>query len=246
MIWECEKCGILCICKCFKNAIDLMENAKWRLDFASDHDIGWLMAEKGLTEKEAIGLIEDLDYCGMACELCLDKESTHRFGFELETTTEFQRRYGAYIVRDAIELAANGQDDMSASELLLTAEDNLRELYGFRARGDVNTDNDRLFDIVKGLFPEEIVLRSHSPAWLSEGVLEVYLPDIGIAIEHRGADHYEVIDGDEEALNSKRKTDENIKRSCNENGVKMLVLPYFMELDRDTVGWRIAEARSRK
>ena len=247
LIWECRKCGVLCICKCFKTAIDKIADAQGSLEFNVNHDVEWLAAEKGVTVEQMNKILDGMEYCGMACELCLDKDSTHSYSDKDPSTTEFERRYGAYILRDAIVLAADNDESVPQSDLLKKAEDKLRDMYGFRPRGETETDNDKLHDIVNGLFPEEVVLRSHTPEWLPNDDLEVFIPGFAIALEHRGVDHYELSnDNDLDDLRKIMDRDERREKTCIENGVDLIAFPYFIELDRDTVGWKIAEIRSRK
>ncbi len=247
LIWECRKCGVLCVCKCFKNAMEKMTMAEGTLDFPTEHDVEWLADEKGVSIEEMTRTLEGLDYCGMACELCLDRPSTHSYSDDIASKDEFERRYGAYILRDAIVLASSNDASLSAEGLWEKAAEDLRELYGFRPRDEVDVDNDKLHEIVGGLFPDHAVLRSHEPDWLPGDVLEVFIPDIGIAIEHRGMGHYETFDGNRiDDLLSTKERDDCRERACIENGVSLIVFPYFIALDRDTVGWKIAEARSLK
>ncbi len=224
-----------------------MTDAQRSLEFPLGHDIGWLASEKGVAEADIEKILEQMEYCGMACELCLDKESTHSYSEDRSASTEFQRRYGAYILRDAIVLASDDKGTMTRAEMMEKAEDNLRETYGFRPRGETEVDGDKLHGIVKGLFPDEEILRHHSPGWLPDDALEVFMPGLGIAVEHRDISHYELSeDNDLAKLSEKIEQDEKREKACIENNVNLIVFPYYISLDRDTVGWKIAEIRSRQ
>ncbi len=246
LIWECVRCGKLCICKCFMKAIESMDQASSVLPFPRGHDMDALMRATGKGKEELESILDSIPYSGMACELCLDLPSTHSYSDDLDGMDEFERRYGAYIMRTAIEMAAKDEKGRGPEQLWEAASDSIRRMYGFRPRGESEVDNDELHRIVQGLFPGEEVLRSHSPEWLRAGPLEVHVPGIGIALEHRGPQHYEkwANGGDEEKLAAIKERDALREEDCEANGVKLIVFPYHRPIDRDEVGWTIAAARS--
>lgn len=246
LIWECVHCGELCICKCFKRALECMDDAEGKMDFRKNHSPEELASLKGIDVKEARAIIDGLKYEGMACELCLGRPSTHDYSDDHIGSTEFQRRNGSYIIRTAIEMISQGDVRDSEEEQLLAAEDQIRELYGIRARGDDDVDPEALCLTVRDLFPQERVLCDHFPEWLADDSLQVYLPDIGVAVEHRGRHHYEAVDQqDLSRLKIQKDADARRERACKENGVLLVVFPYHMPVERDDVGWRMADERSR-
>ncbi len=248
LIWECVKCGKLCICKCFMKAMESMDAASSVLEFPRDHDIEALMKSTGREREEIEALVEHIPYSGMACELCLDLPSTHLYSEDLDGMDEFERRYGAYIMRTAVEMAAKEGEVRGAEDLWNAADDSIRRMYGFRGRGETDVDNDELFRIVQALFPNEEVLRNHYPEWLSSGPLEVYVPGIGIALEHRGPEHYEkwANASDEDRLRDVKERDLIKEEECAENRVTLIAFPYHRPVDRDEVGWTVAAVRSGK
>jgi len=81
-----------------------------------------------------------------------------------------------------------------------------------------------LHRLVKKLFPEATVMREASPAWLGRQRLDVFLPDVGLAIEHQGQQHYEPVAafGGEEALRRAQERDRVKRDLCAANGVAMV------------------------
>ena len=243
LIWECQKCGHLCICKCFKKAIEGMSSVEGKINFSEEHDIEALCRLKDISPEELMELIKDIPFEGMVCEICRDVPSTHIYSDDLEHLNEFQRRYGAYIVKQAIEMIINGQICNNGDEYLHNADKFLREMYGFRPQDETGIDDGKLLGIVKVLYPDDELIHHYRPDWLDGDDLEVFIPRLNLAIEYRGIEHYEVIDaaGGRSGLRDIQEQDIHKLEKCNENGIRMLVFPYFKELDMDSVKWRVAE-----
>jgi ribosomal protein S18 len=67
----------------------------------------------------------------------------------------------------------------------------------------------RLFDIVKELFPNYIIERAIRPDFLEGLEIDIYLPQLKLAIEYQGKQHYEVVEfwGGKDALNKRQVND---------------------------------------
>ncbi|MCP2938061.1 hypothetical protein NK983_35735, partial [Salmonella enterica subsp. enterica serovar Typhimurium] len=50
-----------------------------------------------------------------------------------------------------------------------------------------------LYGVVRDLFPDTRVLREASPEWLGRMRIDIYLPELKLAIEHQGEQHYRPI-----------------------------------------------------
>ena len=50
-----------------------------------------------------------------------------------------------------------------------------------------------LYGLVRDLFKDQRVLREASPEWLGRLRLDIYLPELKLAIEHQGEQHYRPI-----------------------------------------------------
>ncbi|MDI3483215.1 MAG: hypothetical protein PWQ88_1086 [Candidatus Methanomethylophilaceae archaeon] len=243
LIWECELCKRLYICKCFKKAIDNIEKASNLLGVSRDFDVEGMAAAHGVTVEEMRKRLEGIEYEGMICELCRDVPSTHIYTSDMETD-EFERRYGAYIEKTAIELIADGGGFKTAEECRRKAADVIIERYGFRPRGESTVEPEHLLKVIRELYPKEELMAEYQPSWCIRP-LQAFLPSMSVAIEHRGPEHYETwAAGSLKELESIKAIDDTVLKECTENSVKLIVFPYFINVDRDTVGWKVAEARS--
>ena len=83
-----------------------------------------------------------------------------------------------------------------------------------------------LFDAVRNLYPD--VLYQHRPRWLGLQSLDLYIPSLSTAIEFQGIQHYRPVEffGGDEALEHRRELDEQKRRLCEENGVRLIEWPY--------------------
>ena len=86
------------------------------------------------------------------------------------------------------------------------------------------TREEELYELIRGLFPDELVRREASPIWLGRQRLDIYLPRVALAVEHQGEQHYRPIDvfGGEHAFARTRERDERKRALCRENGVAVV------------------------
>lgn len=72
------------------------------------------------------------------------------------------------------------------------------------------------------------VMHQWSPEWLRPQRIDVGIPNLKLAFEYQGKQHYEPIDffGGEEAFQSLQKRDAKKRRLCLENGIKLVELDY--------------------
>ena len=87
---------------------------------------------------------------------------------------------------------------------------------------------DELFQVISRLFPAREIRREASPEWLGQQRIDVYLPEIALAIEHQGEQHYSPIKafGGEHAFRRTQERDERKRRLCHENGVTVIDIRY--------------------
>lgn len=87
---------------------------------------------------------------------------------------------------------------------------------------------DELYALVTRLFPENTVQREASPPWLGQQRLDIYLPELALAIEHQGEQHYQPIEafGGAESFAATRERDDRKRALCRENGVTVVDVRY--------------------
>lgn len=152
---------------------------------------------------------------GNICHLCVIKE----FG-----TGESIKRYGvpSETLHYCFEYLANMRKSDSDWSWIYN---NLAHLLG-RPKW---INEHKVFLCTKDIFLGERIIREASPTWLGKQRLDVYLPDLGIAIEYQGQQHSEAIDffGGNDALNRAQERDARKLKLCNDNGVNMVYVHYY-------------------
>ena len=86
-----------------------------------------------------------------------------------------------------------------------------------------------LFQAVHKKYPD--TLYQYRPRWLGRQSLDIYVPSLKTAIEFQGVQHYHPVDffGGEEALKQRQELDEQKKRLCMENDIRLIEWPYNLE-----------------
>lgn len=81
-----------------------------------------------------------------------------------------------------------------------------------------------LFNLVSKLFPANTIRREASPSWLGRQRLDIYLPELSLALEYQGEQHFRPIEvfGGEEAFLKNQERDERKRALCQENGVTVV------------------------
>ena len=91
------------------------------------------------------------------------------------------------------------------------------------------------------LFPQFTVQREASPTWLNRQRFDVYIPELNLAIEYQGQQHYVAVDlfGGEEGLKRTKQRDK-VKLQLSEiNGVDIVYFSYKENLTEKLVQNRL-------
>ena len=86
------------------------------------------------------------------------------------------------------------------------------------------TREDELYRLVERLFPARTIRREASPPWLGRQRLDIYLPELKLAIEHQGEQHYRPVEafGGAEAFATTQERDIRKRELCQQNGVAVV------------------------
>ncbi len=138
-----------------------------------------------------------------------------------------QVRYGAYIEKFVAAENISRRD----------AENKVRDVLGIPRIGQGWASEGYLYKIVKFIFEGYDVLREGSPAWLGNQRLDIFIPDLCLAIEYQGEQHYRPIErfGGEIRFRETLSRDERKLQLCKENGVKLVYFKYDEELSQDRI-----------
>lgn len=94
-------------------------------------------------------------------------------------------------------------------------------------------NQNRLFQLVTEEHPS--ALSEYSPDWLSPLRLDIYIPEIRVAIEYNGQQHYRPIEyfGGLSSFEAGQRRDQLKAELCEKFGVKLIIWPYWQVVSRD-------------
>ena len=120
-------------------------------------------------------------------------------------------------------------------------EDITREEFGFRKIGERWVSETMLYNIVKQIYEGREVLRHYRPSWLHGLELDIYVPDLQIAFEYQGQQHFFPIEawGGEDALRRLQARDERKRQICKQRGVTLITVDYFEPLTEEHIREKI-------
>lgn len=202
-------------CNCFKDAIVKSGSSEDNLEFSHPH---------------IIYAINNKKYKREICHICKDMNSDLIFCHRMYGSA-FKVRYGAYIRKFEIS------EDIDERE----AENKVRELKGVAKIGEKWVNETLLFNYIKLLFPKYQVQREASPHWLNKQRFDAYIPELSLAIEYQGEQHFNSIGlfGGDEGLKKTKLRDKEKFNKSKENGVEIIYFSYKDNLSEKLVSQRL-------
>lgn len=157
------------------------------------------------------------------CHLCISREAPEdeRYGASIETN------YDAYTAQVMFDLGVDKQ----------TARAEIMHLLGLSRW----KRESQLYGLIREIFLDNQVLREASPEWLGRMRIDIYLPELKLAIEHQGEQHYRPLPvfGGEEAHLRVVERDKLKRRLCLENGVAVIDFKFDMALTKSSIKNRL-------
>ena len=243
LIWECEKCGFICFCSCFKDAIEGCKQGKIITENKFKNLEGkeiiskttqrlfiiekMLLKERGFTLDDLNLNLYNLPYYDNACEVCRGKTSSHRFCHKMYSRSEFERKYGAYAKKKFFEYKLLNED-VNDEDLERRTNNITREELGFRKIGERFVTETELNRIIKSIFPDNKVIHHYKTKWLGKQEIDIFVPHLNLAIEYDGIQHFKPIKawGGEEGLKKNIERDKIKEEKCKENNVTLIRFTY--------------------
>jgi hypothetical protein len=217
----CKVCGKAYFCECFRTALDkhYPEAFSQRSQYGQG---GW--------PHKYIAAYEGSEFRDGICHLCSGVPS-ELFYCHPMYGSKVMVHYGPYIMRTAIE---KGIDEREA-------ENEIRELLGIHRIGEAWVSEVELLHMVQAIFPEQEVIHQASPEWLERQRFDVYIPNLKLAIEYQGRQHYEPVPffGGQRGLEKTQERDRRKADLCRENGVDLIYFHYTEQITRQVVESRI-------
>ena len=98
-----------------------------------------------------------------------------------------------------------------------------------------------LFNYIVVIFPNFIVKREASPPWLEQQRLDIYIPEINLAIEYQGEQHFKPVTlfGGNDALKKTQKRDNEKLKKCKNNNVDLIYFTFKDNLTEKLVCKRL-------
>lgn len=164
------------------------------------------------------------------CHICTKTNSDLMYCHKMYGSA-FKAKYGAYITKQAIQEGISERD----------AENQIRELKGVAKIGERWVNETLLFNYINLLFPQFTVQREASPSWLNKQRFDVYIPELNLAIEYQGQQHYVAVDlfGGEEGLKRTKQRDKEKLQLSKINGVDIVYFSYKENLTEKLVQNRL-------
>ncbi|HLY24801.1 MAG TPA: hypothetical protein VKQ72_00585, partial [Aggregatilineales bacterium] len=119
-------------------------------------------------------------------------------------------------------------------DIIRQAENEIRQKFGVPMIGEGWVEEVSLYYSLKSAFSNLKVQHHASPMWLGYQHLDIFIPDLKVAIEYQGVQHDQPVDffGGEEGFKSTQERDTRKLRLCNMNGVKLIyVRPGYLLKD---------------
>lgn len=118
-----------------------------------------------------------------------------------------------------------------------TLENITRKEFGHRKVGEGWVSETLLYQILKRLFPSEEIVRHHRPEWLEGLELDIYFPNLEVAIEYQGQQHCHPIEawGGYDALQALKERDARKAKICKERGIHLITVDYTEPLTEEHI-----------
>ena len=125
----------------------------------------------------------------------------------------------------------------AAGTITRYVENLVRPEFGYGKIGDHWVNETILYQIVRQIFAGRKVERHYRPGWLGGLELDIYFPELHLAVEYQGQQHFHPIKawGGESALRSLQERDQRKQRLCRENRVKLVHINYTDPLTEEYV-----------
>jgi hypothetical protein len=217
----CKLCGTTYFCECFRTAIEKYK--KEALDqIGSYSDSGW--------PHKFLSAIERTKFRGNICHLCTGVKSDMNYCSPMYGS-KVMVNYGAYVKKTSIEESID----------LREAENKIRDKLGIPRIGEGWINETQLYKIICYLFPAFSVIREAKTEWLGNQCIDIYMPDLELAIEYQGQQHYKPVEifGGIKALEKTKEMDERKKYLCKKNGVEIMYFSYDENLTLEFVEKRL-------
>jgi len=124
----------------------------------------------------------------------------------------------------AYDFSLNEKVTDFVKQLTREAENTVREEAGLPKVGEGWVGEAELYYGIKAALPHLQVQHHARPEWLYNQHLDIYIPELSIALEYQGMQHEIPVEyfGGEQAFNHRQRLDARKRRRCKRNGVHLI------------------------
>lgn len=129
-------------------------------------------------------------------------------------------------------------------QLEIEMENPIRIAFGFPKVGEAWKGENALVALLEQIFPCHRIIRHFRPEWLHRMELDIYIPELNVAFEYQGRQHYEPVIhwGGDHAFAQLCQRDERKARICKQKGLTLIPIDYEMRLTREDILGEMSKA----
>ena len=212
LLFQCFVCGERYICECFRG---IAERKATRPNYQTS------------PFSELLGTTP---YRADTCHLCRGVPSTT--GNRQQGQSEVRAYYWRYISDFATGKKISWRD----------AENLVRDRIGVPRIGEGWLAEANLLRVVQALYSQHEVLHQASPDWLGRQRFDIFIPELSLAIEYNGQQHYAPIEhfGGQRGFEATQQRDEDKRKKAAEAGVTLIEFRFDEDLSPEHVFHRIS------
>ena len=234
-VWEwwqtfvCIVCGQTYLCECFRGATTRYQRVAYQELPRYVEGEGW--------PNQFLQATEDALFRPNICHICTGRPSDLLYCHPMYGS-QVKVSHGAYIKK--FEIA----EEMSERD----AENHVRDLIGVPRIGEGWINETALYNLITHVvLPDCRVVREASPEWLGNQRLDIFIPELRLAVEYHGEQHFKPVAlfGGEEGLLKTRQRDQRKRKLCRQNGVHLVVFKYDEDLTEQHVARKLNRLRKK-
>lgn len=247
IVWKCSRCGKRYTCECFRGVIEHVSTPGWQesipgylsekrigLGNASEMEKKVILRAGGTLQETACDDLKTVQYRTGICHFCRGRPSTDVY---TKYADPIIKHYLPYIMVEAIRSGVDTRE----------AENRVRKRLGVPNIGEGWVSETQLYHLVCVLFPNLRVEREASPEWLRRMRFDIFLPEVNVAVEYQGEQHYRAIEcfGGDEGFAKTWERDRLKRRLAKRAGVEVVEFKYDERITEKAVWNRISRAIKR-